>query len=292
MWLTSSYVLRSLTAVWLCWRPELRALWELYCSDLRRAWACAVGRKGLHEFHSREYYSLMMIRPDVETMNETRARCNAVGDYLALSLFEAFADAVVSAEATMAARRRSKKYKYNGLFSYLVRVDVREHFIEFDLPEGWELSGNPELSGQLKLREEKSGSEIRVLKRSQVTKNGVPHAGTNRSRRQRWRERSPYTLFAAMGLNWAAKSKISQHDELLLLWGYDSDNGLSLRLVHPVEPGQFGGTVKYDYSYDLVIDGTLHEGRRFDPDASEEYQIMEVDVEDNEQLPGAEEAGA
>lgn len=212
------------------------------------------------------------------TSNEMFARCDLAGAELAEPLFNAFADAAVTAEDFMAPRRRSGN-NYAWLESGVIRVDVREHLVEEGLPDGWELAGKPELSGQLILASPLQALEIRVLKESRVTKNGVPHAGRNRGRRAKWSNPWQKTLFEAVGLDAGRGLEAMEHNELLLLWNYDVEVGFSLRLVHPIEPGMYKGTVRYDYSSELVVGSTLQERRRYDPDASEEYQIREANVE-------------
>ncbi|WP_333812047.1 hypothetical protein [Timonella senegalensis] len=213
------------------------------------------------------------------TREEMFARCDAAGTELAGPMFEALADASVTANAVMESRR-APGWKNAWLFSGLMRTDVRRYFRERGLPDGWELGGNPERSGQLKFVRPSERLEIRVLKESRVTKNGVPAAGASRARKDSWGRE--LDLFDAAGVDRGSGVGVVHHNELLLLWNYDEEAGFSARLVHPIEPGKYRGVVRYDYSRELVLGSTLQEMRRYEPDASEEYQIMEVDIEADE----------
>lgn len=147
------------------------------------------------------------------------------------------------------AREDSEKYippyKHAGrmghLRSGLVRAGLRQ-YLHGSLPTDWELSGNPDLMGQVKLQNKTDGIDIRVLK-GKPPRLSVPHAGSSKSRRAYWLNKPMFNIPLPM--------QFETHHNLLLLW-VESPDGFLLRLVRPTSAGTFFKQVDFDFTMDLA----------------------------------------
>lgn len=136
------------------------------------------------------------------------------------------------------------KYKHAGRLSHirsgLIRAGVRE-YLHDAMPPEWELTGNPDLMGQLKLKNQAEGITVRVLK-GKKPRMGVPHAGSSKSRRAYWLNKPM--------LNVQLPMDVQEHHNLLLLW-LEDDEGFQLRLVRPTSAGTYFKEVDVDFTMEL-----------------------------------------
>lgn len=155
---------------------------------------------------------------------------------LAPSLYEALDDAVSEARTL-----RFPESRQPHLHSAYRRAAFRDNLEIRGMPDGWSVGGNSRQSGQTMLHLEGAGITLRVLSESTVTTNGVPHAGSNASRRAEWRSVSvPLAIFGEGTPEAASRS-------LLLLMNSRAAEP-TLRIVRTVSEGHYRGTVPCDYS--------------------------------------------
>lgn len=125
--------------------------------------------------------------------------------------------------------------------------------------------------------------EMQFLKeRRRTYPGGVPTAGKNKERRQRWAN-DPLDL-AIPGL---PTGDATDPVRLLLLWDFLAEGGLgefSLRIVHPLEPGVYGSAVPCDLILDVNDGGEIFKSLEFTGAADEEdlFGMVDVAAEENE----------
>lgn len=164
---------------------------------------------------------------------------------------------------------------YPHLRPLLTRAEAREYWEHELLPQPWKLGGNPGLMGQLSLEAPELGLSLRLLKeRLRTYPEGVPPAGRNPARRRDWQEPLPLEE----PLDDRAPSPI----KLLLLWDYmtsESDRGaaFSLRIVHPIEAGEYGRAVRCDLDLRVRVGGTIFDQLAFAGDTQEHDFFADID---------------
>lgn len=190
-------------------------------------------------------------------------------DALAPLLSDGLAQAV---DACLNDSRRLNLRRHPWRHSGTVRIVLRDYLEKSALPPGWEVGGNPSLSGQLSLKNERDGIAMRVLKGSRVNPNGVPHAGTSQVRQEEWLPRQ--RALSLPGLT------ALQLNHLLLLWDFvdvgDLEKGVRIEVVHPVEPGKYQGAVACDLRYIVKQDGMVDEGHPIYEESPEEEDLFYV----------------
>jgi hypothetical protein len=140
-----------------------------------------------------------------------------------------------------------------------VRCSLRLHLEARDLPQGWQVAGEPRQMGQLLLEQPDLGLQWRFLKeRRSGYPGGVPIAGRNPKRRQVWSSDE-------LDLRLPQPSEVPGPPQMttqLWVWDFDGapDNpktGFTQRLVHTLEPGVYGRAVPCDLSLDLLPQGGI-----------------------------------
>lgn len=216
------------------------------------------------------------------TLNETRQLVEHEARLLGPRLFEGMAIAIDQAETRATGLGRTK---YPHLRPMIVRAELREYLETEGLPEGWAVDGNPTLMGQLFLKKPASGVKLRVLKeRRRTYPGGVPTAGRSTRRRQDWAT----PLFPLSAMPDGAAPTVN---ELLLLWDYaykkEVVEGFTMRVVHPIEAGEYGRAVRCDVDFAIEAGGSVFERLTFQGDNDEE-DFFDADIDE----AGADEAGA
>jgi len=194
----------------------------------------------------------------------TRQFFTGQGRTLSPSLYDAL-------DIAIADTRRNIKHSRDDhphLHALSVRADLRAALNGSELPDGWQLSGNPRRSEQMFLQHPTSASSLRVLSESTVTTNGIPHAGHTQARQAAWGGRALFadpTLFA-------------DRDLLLLLniWSEEP----SMRIVHTIRSGRYRGNVPCDFQVPILRDISAMP-ERFE--GSDEYEdLFDVSIEEFE----------
>lgn len=211
------------------------------------------------------------------TPRDIRQRVECCADTVSLELYEGVAVGVASASTMLQALPHHLDYPH--LLPLSARAFMREHWLANGLPDGWEIAGNPRLMGQTLLRNETDGVEMRLLKeRRRAYPGGVPVAGSNQSRRKRWRQ-------AALGFDIPGRPFADETVRLLALWDHaktDDGKAVLLRVVHTLEPGVYGSRVPVDLSYEIKPAGGIFETLQFRGESQEEDLFAEIDREENE----------
>lgn len=180
------------------------------------------------------------------------------GDRLSGPLFDGIESAV--AQTTSALRTLSER-DYPHLFASSKRAFFREALLKAGLPSGWTVAGTPTMNGQIILAHRDLGTTLRVLAESRVTTNGVPHAGRTLAQQNAWTV-VQVPLFTL-------SSDVRTDRRFLLLGAFDGAQP-SLRIVRPVAPGRFRGTVPCDYNLVLRQTAESWEDRSFGGSQEEE----------------------
>lgn len=168
--------------------------------------------------------------------------------------------------------------KYPAQFSGLVRMEAREDLEARALAPGWTVAGDPRQMAQLLLVNDEHKMVLRFLKENRANKNRVPHAGSNRARRDVWSSRdTPFDFVLD-------ESKLLDEDEYmtcLLLWGpvdpADLDLGFTLRVVHTIEAGNHRTGVVCDLEIELLQGGNIYDHLEF-AGADEGGDLFEVEI--------------
>lgn len=187
-------------------------------------------------------------------------------------LHEAFALAVIDAQTYIPPYKNAGRMAH--LRSGVIRAGVREHLTNAPAAS-WSLGGNPELMGQISLVHKEEGITMRLLKSAKQTA-GVPHAGSNLTRRAYWRntpmlEFETGTLFPDPGFH-----------RLLALWTPQNDGTVSLRVVRPIKEGRYGGTVEVDFAMELAPNRSDFEQLEFVGEPAHEEDLFNPQVAEDE----------
>ena len=156
------------------------------------------------------------------------------------------------------------------------RAALRDGLEAEPLPGGWIVGGNSRMGSQIILRNPEHGASLRVLSESRVTSNGVPHAGATQARRDAWYA-PPRPLFSM-------PPTPTTHRDLLLLT--DTTGSLpTMRIVHPVEPGRYNGTVTCDFALSLLRDTAAMMNSAFaGADEEEDFFNVQITAEESEDV--------
>ncbi|MDO5035240.1 MAG: hypothetical protein Q4E01_07665 [Actinomycetaceae bacterium] len=176
-------------------------------------------------------------------------------------LVDAFSTAIDQVEQDS---RRYPHDKYPALRPMLMRAALRETLEIRELPEGTRLAGRPQQNCQLLIAH--NDFVFRVLKENrQLFENGIPVAGRNLARRAFYRQTSFDNLLEIQN------PLLQPPINLILLWDWKNilarQEGVDLRLVHPLAPGNFHGkSVPVDLSIPVVSDASFYTDLRFETD--------------------------
>lgn len=183
------------------------------------------------------------------------------------------------------ALRRNKGLKhtrYPHLMPLIMRAEMREYLEANPMANDWKVDGDSRKMGQLLLVHPDLNMEMQFLKeRRRSYPGGVPTAGKNEGRRQRW-VNDPLDL----GLTDTAHVDApSDPVRLLLLWDFLDAQTLdqfSLRIVHPLEPGVYGRAVPCDLILDVNDGGEIFKSLEFtgSPDDDDLFGLVDVAVDE------------
>lgn len=160
------------------------------------------------------------------------------------------------------------------LRTHNLRAAVRSHLKDATL-DGWKLTGNPRLNGQLGLSNSPGNLSVRVLRDGKPPVSMSPTAGHSRTRRAFWSN--------------PPVEKILQEDlfgqvghQLLLLWHELGEGEFSLRIVRPTHPGRYGSSLPTDIQIDLPPTRTDFENLKFEVENDEEDLLINIAEEEHE----------
>ena len=187
------------------------------------------------------------------------------------------------AVSLVAARKRTSglaHHRHPHLLPLVMRAEFREFLEHEAMPNGWEVSGNPGLMGQLSLSNPQLGMDMRFLKeRRRSYPGGVPAAGSNATRRQRWTQDA-----LDLGLPTDPEASINPVN-LLLCWDFASGSSLDefrLRIVHTLSPGTYGAAVPCDLILDVEPGGSIFSRLKFTgSDDHEDFFSLNISEEEN-----------
>jgi hypothetical protein len=168
--------------------------------------------------------------------------------------------------------------KYPHLLPLMLRCALREHLETEALPPGWAVGGDPRLMGQLTLEHAELKLDMRFLKeRRRTYPGGVPVAGRNPARRERW-------INQPLDIEMPGASPAAAPLSLLLLWDFvDGDlDEFSLRIVHTLAPGVYGAKVSCDLILDVQVGGSIFARLTFAGDAEDGDLFADTTIEIDE----------
>lgn len=167
-----------------------------------------------------------------------------------------------------------------------VRAEMREYLEANLVGNKWGVDGDPRKMGQLLLAHPNLNMEMQFLKERRHTyPGGVPTAGNNENRRQRWIN-DPLDL----DLPDAAGPDMTNPVRLLLLWDFldaDTLDQFTLRIAHPLEPGVYGSAVACDLVLDVNDGGEIFKSLEFTGSPDDEDLFGMVDLGEEEGTSGA-----
>jgi hypothetical protein len=170
--------------------------------------------------------------------------------------------------------------RYPHLLPLTTRAEFREFLEREAIPNRWTVGGDSRAMGQLLLQQADLGMEMRFVKeRRRSYPGGVPTAGKNHARRQRWAQ-DPLDF----DIPGAPKSVINSV-KLLLCWDFASRGTLDqfrLRIVHTLAPGTYGAAVPCDLILDVEDGGNIFSRLKFaGSDDEEDFFKVEISEEEN-----------
>lgn len=189
---------------------------------------------------------------------------------------------VATSLAGALSRNKGLKHpKYPHLMPLTMRAEMREYLEANPMPNDWEVEGDPRKMGQLLLVHPHLNMEMQFLKeRRRSYPGGVPTAGKNKGRRQRW-------FNDPLDLDLTEPAHVDGPDpvRLLLLWDFLDAEALDqfgLRIVHPLEPGVYGRAVPCDLILDVNDGGEIFKSLEFtgSPDEDDLFGLVDVEEED------------
>ena len=193
------------------------------------------------------------------------------------------AGVATSLAGALARNKVFKHGKYPHLMPLMMRAEMREYLEANPTANDWKVDGDPRKMGQLLLKHSDLNMEMQFLKeRRRSYPGGVPIAGKNKGRRQRW-SNDPLDL----DLPGQPQTDAIDPVRLLLLWDFLDAQALgqfSLRIVHPLEPGVYGRAVPCDLILEVNDGGEIFKSLEFSgsPDDDNLFGLIDVDEEENE----------
>lgn len=195
-------------------------------------------------------------------------------------LHETMADAMGNADNQL---KNLDHEKFPYLKPHLTRAYWRTELDQRALPHGWVVEGNSRLQGQTLLSNQDLNAKMRMVKeRRRTYPGGVPPAGNSPSRRRAWSATQPIEGLVIPGYENLHLEPLN----LLLCWDYASvgrSTDFLLRVVHTLEPGTYGETVKCDLVIDIEPGGGIQEYRRFggSDELEDFFETIDIRKEDN-----------
>jgi hypothetical protein len=195
------------------------------------------------------------------------------------------AGAATSLAASLTRNKGLRHDKYPHLMPLTVRAEMRE-FLESDLvPNGWLIGGDSRKMGQLLLTHADLNMEMQFLKeRRRTYPGGVPVAGKNETRRQRW-----FSDPLDVALPEPPQIETADPVRLLLLWDFLDAQTLdqfTLRIVHTLAPGVYGKAVPCDLIVDVQDGGSIFSHLKF-PGSPEDDDFFMVEIANEEDESGS-----
>lgn len=206
--------------------------------------------------------------------DEVRPFITAQTALLAPTLYDSVSLGIDGALTRMRGRDLTK---YPAQFSGLVRMDVREDLEMRDLPDGWNVGGDPRLMAQLLLVNQEHNLVLRFLKENRANAGRVPHAGSSKARRDVWSRRD-----MPLDYDFGAHDPDSgEPTTFLLLWApvdrTNLDLGFTLRVVHTIEAGDYARGVTCDMEIELLQGGAIFDHLEF-TGADEAGDLFQIDI--------------
>lgn len=190
-----------------------------------------------------------VIRPFVT--HEAGVLSGTLNDSMAVALGNALSDL-----------RRYPLDRFPFLLPMALRSAMRMELEKRTLPDGWEITGNSKLMGQLMLSHNEMATDLRFLKERRGSRGTrLPHAGSSPSRRKAWS--------GDIALPMELPSSDEPRTTILWVWdrvtSHDSEiPGFAQRLVHTLAPGSFFRAVPCDLSIDLLPGGGIFDHLKFE----------------------------
>lgn len=186
-----------------------------------------------------------------------------------------------SLAGALARNRGLQHTKYPHLMPLTVRAEMREYLEANPMANDWRVDGDPRKMGQLLLAHPDLNMEMQFLKeRRRTYPGGVPTAGKNKARRQRW-SNDPLDLELPVAPHLASTGPV----RLLLLWDFLDVQTLEqfrLRIVHPLEPGVYGKAVACDLILDVNDGGEIFKILEFTGSPDDDDLFGEIDIDEEE----------
>lgn len=209
--------------------------------------------------------------------NEARAAIEAQARALGSVLHAGMAVSLALAGLRM---RGLDHGRYPHLLPLTMRAEFREFLEREVIPNDWRVGGDSRAMGQLLLQQPDLGMEMRFVKeRRRAYPGGVPTAGRNPARRQRWTQ--DLLDFEILG----ASEDLINPVNLLLCWDFASRETLDefrLRIVHTLAPGMYGAAVPCDLILDVEDGGSIFSRLKFaGSDDEEDFFQVEISEEEN-----------
>jgi hypothetical protein len=186
------------------------------------------------------------------------------------------------ATSLAAARKRTAGVAHDRhphLLPLTMRAEFRDYLEHEVMPNGWQVGGDSRLMGQLLLTHPELGMEMRFVKeRRRSYPGGVPTAGKNPARRQRWAQ-DPLDLELP-----GAPTSVINPVNLLLCWDFaspESRDEFRLRVVHTLAPGAYGSAVPCDLILDVEEGGSIFTRLKFTGSEDDE-DLFQIDISEEE----------
>ena len=209
--------------------------------------------------------------------NEARAAIEAQAQALGPVLHAGMAVSLAAAGQRM---RGLAHDRYPHLLPLTMRAEFREFLEREAISNDWVVGGDSRAMGQLLLQQPDLGMEMRFVKeRRRSYPGGVPTAGKNSARRQRWTQ-DPLDFLTS-----GAPQSVINPINLLLCWDFASREKLDefrLRIVHTLAPGTYGAAVPCDMILDVENGGNIFSRLKFaGSDDEEDFFKVEIGEEEN-----------
>lgn len=213
---------------------------------------------------------------------DVRPIIRAEAKRLAPRLHEVVADGLTKSQKRLAGINRRE---HPVLLPLLLRADMRVLLGERGLPDGWEVVGDSRLMEQLNFVNRELGIEQKFAKeRRRNYPGGIRPAGYTHARRMFY-SNPTFDLGPEFEFEVAAAPTIN----LVMAWdliGDDVEDGFTLRMVHPLEPGMYGRAVPTDLSIDLLPGGEIFDNREFSGNPALGNIFDEVEIATDEEDTG------
>ena len=149
----------------------------------------------------------------------------------------------------------------------------------YGVPGDWNVDGNPALMGQLYLVNRQAGFKLRLLRNG-----GRPTPAASARRPEPAAPRQPGGPAVAAGPTGSSRRPAERTTAALdYAAAYVSEEGFTLRVVHPVEAGKYGQMVRFDVDFAVLPGGSVFEQLEFRGDEErQDFFRTEIDEADGD----------